>query len=1110
MNRKSLKTVVASGVFLTAFPCLAFVWPPSGNSATVPAGEEVTVNAWSELNQVRNVTVEAGAKVILNTPTAPSNVFFLGAGTVVKRSADDWALGTRQVDFLGDFVLENGTSACNVTGALGNMMAGCGGLCVQAGATLVVPQGVKFGLRELHLAGKVIVSSTTQGVFPLVSVESDTAEIESNANGYLISMCFNEDYVPWVNWAYVNMNGHKLRWSGTAKSQWSSVSVTNGGEIVYSPGANPSYPREFLLRENVSLGEADAGPLTAEGPMTLSSWNETLPQNRPLTLKSGLTTRAVSYNIGTGDYGFRTNVNDWAGTVTLDGAAVGLAATGTGNCRQANVSGKVTGTGYLQSGLANQSEFGRLALLSPENDYTGGTRVYGKNFGCGIFAYWPESIPDNAGVAVDGGYVAAVWGPDEAPRWTKSGFFALANAATWQNAWSFPAVAAHEVSPTGVVFTAAEIDAGETNPAASGLAVASGRVTLTGVSDSREHHLGAFGGTLAVTGAGTKVQLGATWVTGVNATTPGMLEVSDGAELVTSTNCILVGQVAETAWNYRAPRAHVLVSNATVRTDYSPEAYPDFFRGALLLGSYGRATMEICGDRTLVTNKIVVGGSYGAKNQKKKGAGAVYQRGGKVVQVTNDTGVDLAANIGQNGMGYWETSGGETEFYGTQSVGAYGIGELRVLSGGRAKWTPTPYTWANQANVNIGNPSGRGHVYIRGGQASGAVYTYFSGEWNMLTVEGEGSTYVSDYLYHSALAGYDLPTFVNVADGGVLETRGMTLGSARTAYAPYLDRTFTAGFNGGTVRLRSAANPFGYRGEDFAISSVRIYEKGLTIDTNGQNCEIPTALAGATGLGVKKIDFQTVSAAVSTNDHCVPPFVTFSGGNGWGAAAASDFESSTETVTGIHVISPGCYESAPTARLYAERNDNASDLVLTDIACEMAPNVAGPFTKAGEGVLTLSGTNSWGQSTTVAGGTLKAASDKAIPNGTVLNLSGGTLDLNGHDVSFAGVTGTGGSVVNGNVRLTGTWTIDAADILAGKTVVLEGTLDLTAVTVTITHPELLTTPEARASKKLTIVTATNIIAPEKFAPTLPDGWKSRATATNLQIWPTVGLLVIVR
>ena len=78
----------------------------------------------------------------------------------------------------------------------------------------------------------------------------------------------------------------------------------------------------------------------------------------------------------------------------------------------------------------------------------------------------------------------------------------------------------------------------------------------------------------------------------------------------------------------------------------------------------------------------------------------------------------------------------------------------------------------------------------------------------------------------------------------------------------------------------------------------------------------------------------------------------------------------------------------------------------------------GSLTKTGDGMLMLTGTNTYEGGTIVNAGTLQAASAGAFVGNTAYQVNGGRLDLNGHDLTMASLSGTGGTVALGSARLT--------------------------------------------------------------------------------------------
>jgi autotransporter-associated beta strand protein len=136
--------------------------------------------------------------------------------------------------------------------------------------------------------------------------------------------------------------------------------------------------------------------------------------------------------------------------------------------------------------------------------------------------------------------------------------------------------------------------------------------------------------------------------------------------------------------------------------------------------------------------------------------------------------------------------------------------------------------------------------------------------------------------------------------------------------------------------------------------------------------------------------------------------------------------------------------------------------------------------KSGSGTWTLSGTNTYGQSTTINAGTLKLGGSNAIPSGVGKGdvAVDGTLDLNGNSITINGLSGSGtvdnatgaaiyglslgdnnrsgtflGVIKNTSGTLavskigTGTITLSGANLYGGDTTISQGTLKLGASNV---------------------------------------------------------------
>lgn len=147
-------------------------------------------------------------------------------------------------------------------------------------------------------------------------------------------------------------------------------------------------------------------------------------------------------------------------------------------------------------------------------------------------------------------------------------------------------------------------------------------------------------------------------------------------------------------------------------------------------------------------------------------------------------------------------------------------------------------------------------------------------------------------------------------------------------------------------------------------------------------------------------------------------------------------------------------------------------------ACTLGDVSGGGLVKRGAGTLKLMAANAYTGATTVEEGTLVQGVAGALPVGTALVLqSGATLDLNGLAASFAGLGGTGGKVVGGDLALLGTLALSAQKFLDRETTAIDGTLDLTGVTrLELTEADALT-EEALRLRPLSLVSATAIRYP---------------------------------
>lgn len=107
------------------------------------------------------------------------------------------------------------------------------------------------------------------------------------------------------------------------------------------------------------------------------------------------------------------------------------------------------------------------------------------------------------------------------------------------------------------------------------------------------------------------------------------------------------------------------------------------------------------------------------------------------------------------------------------------------------------------------------------------------------------------------------------------------------------------------------------------------------------------------------------------------------------------------------------------ARAVTLRNTGAIETAAgTTLTLTGAVSGAGGLIKRGDGTLAFSGTGSWAGGTLLTAGTVRAESAGALPTMTDWLLTGGKLDLNGHDLRINLVAGSGGEIALGGADLT--------------------------------------------------------------------------------------------
>ena len=287
---------------------------------------------------------------------------------------------------------------------------------------------------------------------------------------------------------------------------------------------------------------------------------------------------------------------------------------------------------------------------------------------------------------------------------------------------------------------------------------------------------------------------------------------------------------------------------------------------------------------------------------------------------------------------------------------------------------------------------------------------------------------------------------------------------------------------------------------------VTVYSRGATIDSNGMNFILGSgtgaSLTAPSGKGVVAIPLaKPIRGLVGS------PYVDISG-DGMGATAYAEFDSASGTVTGIRVTSPGNdYTSAVATLKYGTET-------IATIDCELGVCASGGLTKIGDGTLTVKIANTYTGSTVLKGGTLQLDDDNLISYASKLVLDGGRLDMNGKSQVFSSVevTENGGSVINGNLTLSGL-TVDFDDVLAGKTLVYDGTVDFAAgAKFTLLNADKVAKPAPFGYRLAEIKGGWTggFAVSDETLDSLPERWQIRFVGNRILLRYPVGTVVTFR
>jgi fibronectin-binding autotransporter adhesin len=312
------------------------------------------------------------------------------------------------------------------------------------------------------------------------------------------------------------------------------------------------------------------------------------------------------------------------------------------------------------------------------------------------------------------------------------------------------------------------------------------------------------------------------------------------------------------------------------------------------------------------------------------------------------------------------------------------------------------------ANFTIGGLAGGGTLILvnNGGGSAQAVALSVGANNQNTTFAGtiEDGAVTGGSLIKVGTGTLTLDSFGNY--GGVTAINGGEL----CPFSPVsIPGTIT--FGGGALQYDSVGNnTTDYSGAIFSSSGA------IAIDTNGQQISFGTSLDSSNIGGLTKLGAGTLFLTVSNS---YSGTTTLSGGtlNVSDPGAIPAGSSLTFAGGALQYSAPNAvdYSSAP----YGIVNSSGAIAVDTNsqnvtYAGVIGSSNSGGLTKIGAGTLLLGGNNSYGGTTAILAGVLQLGAVAGIPANSPLNLSAGTLDVNGFSPSFLETStfSAGGTVTN--------------------------------------------------------------------------------------------------
>lgn len=627
-----------------------------------------------------------------------------------------------------------------------------------------------------------------------------------------------------------------------------------------------------------------------------------------------------------------------------------------------------------------------------------------------------------------------------------------------------------------------------------------------------------------VTGAKIVNDAGTVRVTGAGPHSLGQMDVRGGEVVFDGCGDVALGTETHCIGAKYPDLARLVVSNgAHLASDVSDPGNGTYKtclgRSVGATGPVMRGIIEV-GDGGTLSNRLSI-----ADNGDSASVGSVFiRRGGSYVNPYSTGGGHAFGNKNhayvelENEGTYWGWK--EWTYFGRYR-GGYGVYRQK---GGHYR--------NENMHVVLGQCGGWGVAYLTGGEFytttsfwignliwdAKTTLAAHSGGGGVLTIAGDATMKLDYYTDSLWLAGMNEATAIVNFNGGTFigstihavsnvfeeASNSAATNSYGSAGVDFTNNWGYVNFNGGTYSLRSGTSALNLvAGTE--RTRLTVGAGGAVFDTNGRELRVNRPLLKPSGKGVASVAFSCATPW----EYAGSPAVVIEG-DGWGASAYAEFDSTNGVVTGVVVTSPGCDYTWAKAKIMNAGTPNG----VVEVDAVLADNAAtGGLVKRGAGQLTINAACTYEGPTVAEAGTLKLGVENAISEKSALGVkTGATIDLNGKNPTVGGILPGGDGAITGDLTISGTWTVSAADLITRKCPTVNGRVTIAAGTrIVVEDPDnLLENPDNRRSYRLFNATAMTVNGPVSVGGDVDDQWRVINGGNNLRLSFMRGLQIIVR